>query len=63
MNGYWLSTALFLLTIVLSQVLMANQPNVVVILTDDQGWGDLSVHGNSNLTTPNLDRLARDGAK
>jgi arylsulfatase A-like enzyme len=25
---------------------MASQPNVVVILTDDQGWGDLSVNGN-----------------
>src|SRR5919107_585997 len=38
------------------------RPNVVVILTDDQGWGDLSVHGNSNLSTPNIDSLARDGA-
>jgi arylsulfatase A-like enzyme len=40
----------------------ARQPNVVVILTDDQGWGDLSVNGNSNLATPNIDSLARDGA-
>lgn len=37
-------------------------PNVIVILTDDQGWGDLSVHGNTNLNTPNIDSLARDGA-
>lgn len=37
-------------------------PNVVVILTDDQGWGDLSLNGNSNLSTPNIDSLARDGA-
>ncbi|MBW3599740.1 MAG: arylsulfatase, partial [Planctomycetes bacterium] len=37
-------------------------PNVVVILSDDQGWGDLSVHGNKNLATPNIDSLARDGA-
>lgn len=36
--------------------------NVVVILADDQGWGDLSVNGNSNLATPNIDGLARDGA-
>jgi arylsulfatase A-like enzyme len=33
-----------------------------VILADDQGWGDLSVHGNTNLSTPNIDSLARDGA-
>ena len=38
------------------------RPNVVVILADDQGWGDLSVHGNVNLDTPNIDSLARDGA-
>ncbi len=37
------------------------QPNIVVILTDDQGWGDLGVNGNSNLATPNIDSLARDG--
>ena len=40
----------------------AERPNVVVILTDDQGWGDLSVNGNTNLSTPNIDSLARDGA-
>ena len=39
-----------------------NPPNVVVILTDDQGWGDLSRHGNPNLSTPNIDALARSGA-
>ena len=37
-------------------------PNVVVFLADDQGWGDLSAHGNTNLATPNLDSLAKDGA-
>jgi arylsulfatase A-like enzyme len=40
----------------------ATRPNVVVMLSDDQGWGDLSVHGNTNLNTPNIDSLARDGA-
>ncbi|MYG04647.1 MAG: sulfatase-like hydrolase/transferase, partial [Acidobacteriia bacterium] len=37
-------------------------PNVVVILADDQGWGDLSLHGNTNLSTPNIDSLAHEGA-
>jgi arylsulfatase A-like enzyme len=37
-------------------------PNILVILADDQGWGDLSVNGNTNLSTPNVDSLARDGA-
>ena len=43
--------------------LCAERPNVVVFLTDDQGWGDLSLHGNANLSTPNLDKLARAGAQ
>lgn len=43
---------------------MAAPPlNVVVIVADDMGWGDLSVHGNRNIRTPNLDGLARDGAR
>ncbi len=33
------------------------RPNVVVILSDDQGWGDLSLHGNPNLQTPNIDAI------
>ena len=37
-------------------------PNIVLILTDDQGWGDLSINGNTNLSTPNIDRLAETGA-
>ncbi len=40
----------------------AERPNIVVILADDQGWGDLRVHGNINIETPNIDSLARDGA-
>lgn len=39
-----------------------DKPNVLVILTDDQGWGDLSLNGNTNLSTPNIDQLAADGA-
>ena len=38
------------------------RPNIIIVLADDQGWGDLSVHGNVNLATPNIDSLARTGA-
>src|SRR5262249_17673705 len=40
----------------------SERPNIVVFLADDQGWGDLSVHGDTNLHTPHTDALARDGA-
>lgn len=42
---------------------VAAKPNVIVILSDDQGWGDLSLNGNLNLSTPNIDSLAEDGAQ
>ena len=39
----------------------ASKPNVVFLLADDWGWGDLSSHGHPWLKTPHLDRLAREG--
>lgn len=45
------------------EVLGAGQPNVIVILTDDQGWGDLSLNGNVSVETPHIDQLASDGAR
>src|ERR1051325_9786999 len=50
----WLSTAL---------VRGADTPNVVIIFTDDQGYGDVGVFGAKGFTTPNLDRMAREGRR
>jgi arylsulfatase A len=41
----------------------APPPNVVLIFTDDQGYGDLSCFGSETIRTPNTDRLARGGRK
>ncbi len=38
-------------------------PNVILVMTDDQGYGDLSCHGNPVLKTPNLDRLHKDSVR
>ena len=40
-----------------------NQPNIVVILADDLGYGDLSCYGAADIKTPNLDFLAAEGAR
>jgi N-acetylgalactosamine-6-sulfatase len=37
------------------------RPNIVFVLADDWGWGDLGSYGNRRLKTPNLDRLAEQG--
>ncbi len=36
-----------------------NPPNVILIITDDQGYGDLGIHNNPNIITPTLDAFAR----
>ena len=39
------------------------RPNVVIVLTDDQGYGDLACNGNPILKTPNMDRLANESTR
>ncbi|XP_070575567.1 N-acetylgalactosamine-6-sulfatase-like [Ptychodera flava] len=41
----------------------ARKPNIIIMLMDDMGWGDLGVFGNPAKETPNLDRMAREGAQ
>lgn len=40
-----------------------DRPNVVVVLADDFGWGDLSCYGGTVAKTPHLDRMAREGVR
>src|SRR6187455_1982464 len=41
----------------------ANPPNILFILADDMGWGDLSCYGRPDYQTPNLDKLAAQGMR
>ena len=41
----------------------AQRPNVILLMADDLGWGDLGVQGHPHLHTPHLDQLAADGAR
>ncbi|MCX6637630.1 MAG: sulfatase-like hydrolase/transferase, partial [Acidobacteria bacterium] len=43
--------------------LAGKRPNVILVLTDDQGYGDLACHGNPIIKTPNLDRLHHEGVR
>ncbi len=46
-----------------SQPATAARPNVVLVITDDMGWADLSSYGATDIKTPNIDSLARDGIR
>jgi arylsulfatase A-like enzyme len=41
----------------------ASRPNVVLIMTDDVGYGDIGSYGAPDIRTPNIDRLAREGVR
>lgn len=45
------------------EALLGSKPNVLVILCDDLGYGDLGCYGHPAIRTPNLDRLAKDGIR
>lgn len=58
----------FLLLLLLTSSLQAAQPpsplpNILYILTDDVGYGDLGCYGATHVLTPNIDRLAKDGTR
>lgn len=61
----WLALAAGCVSSMLGQAQSAREtrPNLVLIITDDMGWADLGSYGATDIRTPNLDRLARDGLR
>ncbi len=56
-------TALFLILFPARADEKKRPPNVVIVFTDDQGYGDVGVYGAKGFQTPNLDRLAKEGVR
>ena len=55
--------SVILLLSFLSLAINAKQPNIIIVLTDDQGYADLGAHGVvKDIHTPHLDKLAQNGA-
>ena len=61
MMKYLLRPALAGAALMLAAAQAADRPNIVFILSDDVGYGDLVCYGANQVKTPNLDRLAREG--
>lgn len=63
--GYYCSALLFTFfhQEAFSQVPDKSKPNVIIIMTDDQGSIDLNSYGATDLYTPNMDRLAKEGVR
>jgi len=58
-----LSVIFFALFFITSHLSAQSAPNIVLIMADDLGYGDLSGYGNTTILTPNLDKMAREGMK
>ena len=56
----WLSASTIALPV---DGITGKRPNILFILTDDQGYGDISAHGNPVLKTPHLDKLRSEGVR
>ncbi|MEM1355416.1 MAG: arylsulfatase [Planctomycetota bacterium] len=54
---------LWLLALCCWPALAADRPNIILIITDDQGYGDVGAHGNNILKTPNLDALHAESVR
>jgi arylsulfatase A-like enzyme len=57
----FVQAALVLTCLMLSDVSLAQHPNVVIIYGDDVGWGDVGAYGSKLIPTPNIDQLAASG--
>ncbi len=61
-----MKTVLFSLTAILTAASLASaepKPNIILVMTDDQGWGETSYNGHPILKTPNLDAMAANGLR
>ncbi|MGB6043990.1 MAG: arylsulfatase [Pirellulales bacterium] len=52
-----------LLNLLVANSFAADKPNIILIITDDQGYGELACHGNPILRTPNIDRLHSESVR
>jgi hypothetical protein len=59
----FLIVAVFNFNVVHAQAASKSKPNIVLIYTDDVGFGDVSCYGTSAIATPNIDRLAKNGVR
>ena len=51
------------LLLLCSSAAAADKPNILIVFTDDQGYGDLACYGNEKNNTPRLDQLAKEGTR
>lgn len=59
----WMITGLMLNIPLIGLIAQEKKPNIILIISDDQGYHDLGSYGNAVIKTPNLDQLAEEGVR
>ena len=62
-NPLFLTGAAIFLSTTGTQAAQEDKPNIILILCDDMGYGDLACYGQKSILTPNIDRLAQEGMR
>lgn len=55
------SILIVLFSFFISNSFAQKQPNIILIVADDLGWGDVGFNGQTKIKTPNIDQLAQEG--
>lgn len=61
--GLSLPASMLALVVLGGPIRAAEPPNIILVMADDQGWGDMAYNGHPHLQTPNFDALAREGIR
>lgn len=62
-NSVLVGTTLLLLPVITTYAQSNSKPNIIYIMCDDMGYGDLGCYGQTYISTPNLDNMAREGMR
>ena len=59
----WIFTAFWSGFLLSAHAVNTSPPNIVLVMADDQGWGDMAYNGHPKVQTPNFDAMAREGVR
>ncbi len=60
---FWLTALMFSVLPLSSEASKPEKPNIIIIYADDLGYGDVSCYGAASISTPNIDRIAKQGLR
>ena len=63
MNNKLILILILISFISVDKISAQKKPNIIIMMSDDQGYGDIGAHGNPYLKTPNMEKIGKDGVE